>query len=60
MIVKHALQQAAKNAYTDAIINPQIIFCILPNKDPFIYQATKAVSCEQLFKPVPTPVVVVV
>ncbi|ODN94352.1 argonaute [Cryptococcus wingfieldii CBS 7118] len=54
MGVKAALQQAAKNAYTDSKVNPQIIFCILPKKDPSIYQTIKAVSCEQLFKPVPT------
>lgn len=42
MGIKPALQQAAKNAYMETKANPQIIFCILPKKDPSIYQAIKA------------------
>ncbi|KIR56890.1 argonaute [Cryptococcus gattii Ru294] len=54
MGIKPALQQAAKNAYMETKANPQIIFCILPKKDPSIYQAIKACAAEQLFKPVVT------
>ncbi|WVQ83346.1 hypothetical protein IAT38_005485 [Cryptococcus sp. DSM 104549] len=54
MSVKSGLQAAAKDAYVQSKADPQIIFVIMPRKDPSLYQAIKTIAAEQLMKPVVT------
>ncbi|WRT64136.1 uncharacterized protein IL334_001065 [Kwoniella shivajii] len=52
--IPHALQEAARAAYRSGKCAPQLICCILPGRDAWLYELIKKSSFTDLKGPVPT------